>query len=179
MFTLLANSDSGESGLALFLPEASEVFWSAVIMVICAVVFIKMVFPKINQVLSERQSLIAGKIEQAAQTEAEAKKLYLKYQQDLASLKEEGAQIRSSAKAQAEQIITDAKSKAAQEANKIITNANTANELQARQISATLLQDAKELALSLSQKIVGKSLEDGTVQSSVVDGLINDLNAKK
>ena len=66
---------AGDSKLALFLPEAYDLVWSLIILVILAVFFYKFVMPKFQAIFDERAEKIEGGIAKAAETQREADEL--------------------------------------------------------------------------------------------------------
>ena len=110
---LLAAGDlpMGES-INPLLPKTYDIVWSVVPLVVILVLFWKLILPKFQEVLTEREDRIEGGIERAEAAQAEAKAALEKYNSQLAEARTEAAKIRDEARAQGQRIIADATTKA-------------------------------------------------------------------
>ncbi|MDR7384151.1 F0F1 ATP synthase subunit B [Promicromonospora iranensis] len=167
------------SGISLFLPAGYDLFWSSVVIVIIAVVFYKMVLPRMNAVLDERASLIEGGIAKAEAAQQQADEALAKQQELLAQARSEAAQVREEARAEGTAIIKDLKAKASEEAERITETARRQIEADRQAASVSLRTEVGALATDLASKIVGESLEDSARQSRVVDRFLDELEASQ
>ena len=153
-------AESGEvDPIKLFLPPFYDLFWSAIVLIIIAVVFYKMVLPKFQAVLDERTAKIEGGLAKAESAQAEA------------------AKIREEARAEGGAIVADLRTKASDDAARIVETAHRQIEAERQQAAVSLRNDVGLLATELASKIVGESLADSARQSRVVDRFLDELEA--
>jgi F-type H+-transporting ATPase subunit b len=165
------------NGIQLFLPADYDVLWSAVVLVIIAVVFYKFVLPPMNKVLDERAALIEGGIKKAEEAQAQADKALEEQERLLVEARTEAAQVREEARAEGSAIIKDLKAKASEEAARITETAHRQIEAERQAAAVSLRSEVGALATDLASKIVGESLEDSARQSRVVDRFLDELEA--
>ena len=80
------------------------------------------------------------------------------------------------ARAEAPDIIADARSRAESDAAQITANAQRSIESQQQQALVSLKGEVGTLATALAGKILGAKLESDDVQSSMIDKMIDDLD---
>ncbi|MBL0885824.1 F0F1 ATP synthase subunit B [Myceligenerans indicum] len=173
--TLFAAEDAAEPNPLL--PETYDIVWSAVIVVIIAVVFTRYVLPKFQAVLDERSAQIEGGIKKAEQAQAQADKAVEEQERLLVEARTEAAQVREEARAEGAAIIKELKAKANDEAARITETAHRQIEAERQSASVSLRSEVGALATDLASKIVGESLEDSARQSRVVDRFLDELDA--
>lgn len=174
---VLAEESSEVNPVDLFLPPLYDLFWSAVVIIIIGVVVYKWVLPTFMAILDERAAKIEGGIEQAAAAQAQADAALAEYNAQLREARAEAASIREAARAEGAVIVTDARTKANDEADRIADAAKRQIEAERVQAAHALKQDVGRLATELAGKIVGESLDDVARQSRVVDRFLDDLDA--
>jgi len=167
------------SGVELFLPETYDIVWSLIILVIVAVFFYKFFLPKFQAVFDERAAKIEGGIAKAEQVQKEANAAKAKYEAQMSEARVEAAKIRDDARAEASHIVADARTRAEADAAQITANAQRSLESQQQQALVSLKGEVGTLATALAGKILGAKLEDKDVQSSMIDSMLDDLDAKK
>ncbi|MHA7134626.1 F0F1 ATP synthase subunit B [Oerskovia turbata] len=171
-------AESGEvDPIQLFLPPFYDIFWSGVVLIVIAVAFYKFVLPKFQAVLDERTAKIEGGLAKAESAQAEAAAALAEYHQQLQEARAEAARIREDARAEGSAIVADQRSKAGDEAARILETAQRQIEAERQQASVSLRNDVGTLATQLASKIVGESLEDSARQSRVVDRFLDELEA--
>ena len=167
------------SGIDLFIPEVYDIVWSLIILVIVAVFFYKFFMPKFNAIFDERAAKIEGNIAKAEQAKKDADEAKAKYEAQLSTARVDAAKIRDDARAEGSHIISDARSRAESDAAQITASAQRSIESQQQQAIVSLKGEVGALATALAGKILGAKLEDNDVQSSMIDSMIDDLDAKK
>ena len=167
------------SGIDLFIPEVYDIVWSLIILVIVAVFFYKFFMPKFNAIFDERAAKIEGNIAKAEQAKKDADEAKAKYEAQLSTARVDAAKIRDDARAEASHIISDARSRAESDAAQITASAQRSIESQQQQAIVSLKGEVGALATALAGTILGAKLEDNDVQSSMIDSMIDDLDAKK
>ncbi|KAA8820894.1 F0F1 ATP synthase subunit B [Bifidobacterium vespertilionis] len=165
--------------MELFLPKSYDIVWSLIILVIVAAFFYKFFLPKFQAIFDERAAKIEGGIAKAEQAQKDANEAKEKYEAQLSNARVEAAKIRDDARAEASHIIADARSRAETEAAQVTANAQRSIESQQQQALVSLKGEVGVIATALAGKILGAKLQDGDVQSSMIDSLINDLDKDK
>ncbi len=176
---VVAQTEEEPAGIDLFLPAGYDLFWSAVILVIIAAVFYRLVLPQMNKVLDERSALIEGGIEKAEAAQKQADEALAQQQQLLAEARADAAQVREEARAEGTAIIKELRTKANEEAERITETAHRQIEAERQAASVSLRTEVGALATELASKIVGESLEDSARQSRVVDRFLDELEASQ
>jgi F-type H+-transporting ATPase subunit b len=166
-------------GIDLFLPAPYDLFWSAVVLVIIAAVFYKLVLPQMNKVLDERATLIEGGIEKAEAAQKQADEALAQQQALLAEARADAAQVREEARAEGTAIVKELRAKASEEAERVTETARRQIEADRQAASVSLRNEVGALATDLASKIVGESLEDSARQSRVVDRFLDELEASQ
>lgn len=170
---------AAKSGIDLFLPETYDIVWSLIILVIVAVFFYKFFMPKFNAIFDERANKIQGGIAKAEQAQKEANAAKEKYEAQLSTARVEASKIRDDARAEASHIIADARSRAEFDAAQITANAQRSIASQQQQAIVSLKGEVGALATALAGKILGSKLENADVQSSMIDSMIDQMEADK
>ncbi|WP_454044531.1 F0F1 ATP synthase subunit B [Cellulosimicrobium sp. Marseille-Q8652] len=172
-------AETGEEpqGIDLFLPAPYDILWSSVVLLVIAVVFYKAVLPKFQAVLDERTAKIEGGLAKAESAQAEAAAALAEYHQQLQEARAEAAKIREEARAEGGAIVADLRTKASDDAARIVETAHRQIEAERQQAAISLRNDVGLLATELASKIVGESLADSARQSRVVDRFLDELEA--
>lgn len=174
---VLAAEDSAVEGIDLLIPAWYDIIWSSVVMVIIAIVFYRYILPKFQAVLDERTEKIEGGLALAETAQAEAAAALEEYHQQLQEARTEAAKIREEARAEGSAIVAELRTKAQDDAARIVETAHRQVEAERQQASISLRADVGSLATDLASKIVGESLEDHARQSRVVDRFLADLES--
>lgn len=118
---LLAAGDLPMGGsINPLLPKTYDIVWSIVPLVVILVPFWKLVLPKFQEVLTEREDWIEGGVERTEAAQAETKTALEKYNSQFAETRTEAAKIRGETRAQGQHITAGATAKANDESARII-----------------------------------------------------------
>lgn len=168
---------SEPSPVSLFIPPLYELIWALIFLAIFAVVFMKLVLPKMTTVLDERRTKIEGGLLKAEKAQEEADRLKETQEQELAAARREAAEIRENARAEGLRIIEEAKTRAGLESERVLGAGRQQLEAERAQASAQLRGEVGSLASALASKIVGESLADDARSSRVIDRFLDDLES--
>lgn len=163
-------------GIELFVPQMYDVFWSFVILLVLVLFFYKFFLPKFQAIFDERAKKIQGNIDKAAKDRQDATAAKKHYEQQVSQARVEASKIRDDARAEASHIISDARNRAQAEANQITTNAERSIDSQRRQALVSLRGEVGALATALAGKILGTKLQDDSVQSSMIDSVLQGFD---
>ena len=166
MSHLLAASSSSPNPLV---PNWTEVIVGALAFFIVFGVLWKILLPRIMTTLDERTDQIGGRLQRAAEAQAEAHKLREQYQAQLAEARYEAARLREQSREEGAAIIADMREQAQAEARRITEAARAHIEGDRQQAFSSLRAEIGTLSVQLASKIVGESLEDEARQGRVVN----------
>lgn len=172
-----ASGGEAANPIGLFIPPIYELVWSLIFLTIFALVFMKVVYPKIAQVLDERAAKIEGGILKAEKAQQEADRLKETQEQELAAARREAAEIREKARLDGERIVEEAKQRATVESERVLGAGRQQLSAERAQASAQLRGEVGSLATVLASKIVGESLTDDERSSRVIDRFLDDLES--
>ncbi|MCL3860450.1 F0F1 ATP synthase subunit B [Actinotalea sp. K2] len=178
VMTLAAEAGEVPEGIWLFIPPLYDVIGSLAALALIAFVFVKKVLPTFNRILDERTELIQGGIARAESAQAEAKEALEEYKRLLAEARAEAGQIRENARVEGTAIVTELRTKATDDAARILENAQRQIEAERQQAAVSLRAEVGTLATELASRIVGESLADAARQSRVIDRFLDDLEAQ-
>lgn len=162
--------------VSVLLPAPYDIFWSLVAFLVILFVFWKLVLPKFQEVLSEREDLIKGGIQRAEAAQAEAKQALEKYNGQLAEARAEAQQIREEARERGEQIKAEMRAQAAEESNRIIEAGEKQLAAQREQVVSELRRDMGRNSVDLAERLLGRQLSDDLTRSSTIDQFLADLD---
>ncbi|MBN9644948.1 F0F1 ATP synthase subunit B [Corynebacterium mendelii] len=180
--TLLAEAAEGaaklplEHGNAPLLPMPYDMVWSAVCTVVVILLFWKLVLPKYNEVLDQREESIKGSIARAEAAQEEAKAALEKYNGQLAEARAEAAQIREDARVKGKQIVEDAKIQATEEQNRIIAVGEKQLRAERERVVADLRKEMGANSIELAERLLGDQLDDNVKRGGTIDRFLNDLD---
>jgi F-type H+-transporting ATPase subunit b len=167
MFSHLAASSSSRN--PLFPPNWTEVVVGAIAFLIVFGSLRKVLLPRMMSTLNDRADQIEGRLQRAAETQAEADRLREQYQAQLADARHEAARLREQSRAEGAAIIAEVREQAQAEARRITETARAQIDADRQQSFGWLRAEVGDLAVQLASKIVGEPLADEARQSRVVD----------
>lgn len=159
------------------LPMPYDIFWSAVCFLVVLVLFWKLVLPKFQEVLTEREDRIQGGIQRAEAAQAEAKAALEKYNAQLSDARAEAAEIREQARERGKQIEAEMKAQAAEESNRIIESGEKQLQASRQQVITELRQEMGQNSINLAEKLLGGELSEATKRSGTIDSFLADLDS--
>lgn len=165
-----------EHGNVPLLPMPYDIVWSTVALIVILLIFWKLVLPKFEEVLAEREDRIKGGIQRAEAAQAEAKAALEKYNAQLAEARAEAAQIREEARDKAKQITADARDAGEEEKKRIIASGEKELAAQREQVVAELRREMGMNSINLAEKLLGDQLDDQVKRSGTIDAFLSDLD---
>lgn len=174
---LAADEGHEPSGVELFIPADYDILWSVVVVALVAYFFYRKVLPAFTAVLDERTEKIEGGIAKAENAQAEAAAALAEYHQQLAEARAEGGRIRDEARVEGGAIVAELRTKAFEDAARILETAQRQIGAERQQASVSLRAEVGALATELASRIVGEALADSARQSRVIDRFLDELEA--
>ena len=158
------------------IPHPGELIVGIISFAILYVLYKRVVVPRLETMLAERQRTIEGGIERAEAMQAEAKAALEQYRAQLAEARNEAAQIRDHARAEGQQILEELRAQANEESARIVARGEEQLATQRQQLVNELRGQIGTLAVDLAGRVVGESLADDARRSGTVDRFLAELD---
>lgn len=137
-------------------------------------VLAKVLLPRIDKTLAEREEVTAGTFERAEAVQAEAKRLRAEYQAELGAARHEAAQIRQAAHEEGLALVAAVRSEGQQAREDMIAAATVQLEADRVIAEAELREHVLGLATELAGRILGEPLTDMDRARTVADAFFAD-----
>ena len=160
------------------LPTTPELIIGIIVFVVVFGVLGKMLLPRIQKILEEREDAIEGGLSRADEAQAEAQHVLEQYRAQLDDARHEAARLRSDATEQGAQIIAEMRERATAEARRITEAAQAQIEAERQAALQSLRSEVGSLAVELASRIVGESLDDTARQSRMVNRFLDDIETR-
>lgn len=135
----------------------------------------KFLFEPVNKILDERKAQVSKTYDEADAALANAHALEAEYETKMSAAKEESAElIRSAAKRaqdRSDEMIAEAKA----EAQNIMDRAHADIERERGKAIASVRDEISDIAVSIAEKVVGKSVSVDYEQERLIDDFINSI----
>ncbi len=158
------------------IPHPGELIVGIISFAILYVLYKRIVVPRLEAMLEQRQRAIEGGIERAEAMQAEAKAALEQYRAQLAEARSEAAQIRDQARAEGQQIIEELRVQAQEESARIVARGEEQLATARQQVVNELRGQIGTLAVQLAGQVVGESLADDARRSGTVDRFLAELD---
>ncbi len=156
-------------------PPVGLIFWSALIFVIFWLLMSKLAFKPIIAALKKRESDIQGSLDEAKRVRQEMQNLKAENEALLVQAREERAQILKEAKEAGNRIVEEAKTRAKEDAQKIVASTKEQIEHQKMAAITDLKNQVGAISLEIAEKVIRKELRGNTEQESFVNGLVKEI----
>jgi F-type H+-transporting ATPase subunit b len=173
---ILAAAEEGAAKNPL-IPESYDLLWSSVVFFILLAFFWFKVLPNFKKTLDARTEAIEGRLEAAEKAQAEAAAKTANIEAEQAAARAEASEIREAARAEGAVILAELKEQASAEAARLTATAKTQIEAERQSALISLRAEVGSLAIDLASSVVGASLQNDKVASSVVDQFLADLES--
>lgn len=165
-----------EGGNSILLPKAYDIVWSLVVFAIVFILFWKLVLPKFQEVLAEREDRIKGGIERAESAQAQAKAALEKNNAQLAEARAEAAEIREAARQKGKEIEAEARANAETESRRIVEAGEKQLQASREQVIAELRNEIGQNSIDLAEELLGTELSESTRRSNTIDTFLSQLD---
>ena len=157
--------------MELLTPSLGLLVWTLLAFLIVFIILKKLAWPAIIKGLTDRENNIAASIASAEKMKAEMAQFKNENEQMMAKAREERAQMLKEAKEIKDKIVAEAKELAKVEANKIITDAQTAINHQKMAAITEVKNQVGHLVLEVSEKVLRRELSNKTEQEKFISDL--------
>lgn len=162
--------------MELVQPGIGLIFWMTLSFAVVLWVLAKFAWKPIMKALHERETSIDEALNAANKAKKEMKKLLFSNEQLLKEAKEERDAILRAGRKVRDSIIDESKTKANEEANRIVESAKERIEHEKMAATTNLKNQLAVLSIEIAEKILKKELSDDIKQKEFVNDLIKDIN---
>lgn len=161
--------------MKLLTPEFGLIIWTLVAFLLVFFILAKYAWPAILKGLKERELSIAESLETAQRVRAEMAELKSENEELLAKAREERGIMLKEAREIREKMISDAKEQAKSEANKIISEAQQAINVQKMAAMIDVKNQVGKMVLEVTEKVLRKELSSTASQEEHIKSLVEDV----
>ncbi len=162
--------------MGLVTPALGLVFWTTLAFLIVLFLLKKMAWKPILESIKEREKSISDAIESAKKTQEEMARLKASNEDLMKQAREDRDILLKEARDTRDAIVAEAKTKATQEADRILATAreNIKNEKMAA--VSELKNQVAVLSIEIAEKILKNELSKDEKQKSLVNNLVEEIN---
>lgn len=161
--------------MGLVLPDYGLLFWMMLTFLVVLFILKKFAWKPILGSLKEREDSISDALKSADKAREEMAKLQADNEKILAAAKQERDELLKEARDVKQQMIEDAKEKAAIEAEKMINMAKQAIESEKATAIAEMKKSIATISIEIAEKILKKQLDDPIQQQEIMDKYLKDI----
>ncbi|MBO4402643.1 MAG: F0F1 ATP synthase subunit B [Bacteroidales bacterium] len=161
--------------MELVLPGIGLIFWMTLSFLILAFILGKFGWPVIVQALDKRETKISEALELAEKTREEMKALQANNEQLLREAKEERDAILAEARKVSQKMYDEAKEKANEEAQRILTSAKENIHYEQMKAIAEVRNTIAELSLEIAGKVLSEEMKENGRHASYVNRLVDEI----
>ena len=173
---LLAATETPEEELSpLVKVVPGLMIWTLLAFVAAMVILKKFAWPKISEILDERQQLINEAISSAEVTRAESEKILAEYRQRLAEAREQADEILTRARKAAEATEAEALSEGQEKRQEMVEAARRDIEAETRRSLEEIRKEVANLTVLATERITRKTLDE-KAQKELVEEALNEID---
>ena len=161
--------------MELVLPGIGLIFWMTLSFLILVFILGKFGWPVIVQALDKRETKISEALELAEKTREEMKALQANNEQLLKEAKEERDSILAEARKISLKMYDEAKEKANEEAQRILTSAKENIHYEQMKAIAEVRNTIAELSLEIAGKVLSEEMKESGRHTSYVNRLVDEI----
>jgi len=170
---------AASGGLGPLSPDLSELIIGTIAFLIVFAVLYRVLFPRIQQTLTERTDAIEGGLKRADEAQAEAKQTLEQYQAQLADARHEASRLRQDAQEEGARIVAELRAQGEAERQRLVAAAHDQIEADRAQAIQALRTEMGSLAVELASRVVGEALDEDARQRRVVDRFLEELETEQ
>ena len=159
-FPALAFAAEEKTGLAVILPDMNEFVPMLIAFVIIAIVLWKFGWPMFEGMLDKREKTIAEALQKSEEARVESERVLAEYQKQLSDAKAQAAQIVADARETGEAVRADITKQAQDESAAMIEKARVAIEAEKQAAMSELQSSIADLSVDVASRLVASDLSD-------------------
>lgn len=160
----------------LITPDLGLVFWTGLTFIILMFILAKFIWKPLMAVVNKREESIQSALDLAKKTNAEMEKLKTQNENLLREARIERDEMIKEAKETTVQMVEGAKTKAKEEADKIVENARISIVAEKNAAMTELRNEVAGIALEIAEKILRKELSTDDKQKQLAQSFADDIN---
>ena len=160
--------------MSLLLPDAGLLFWMLLAFGVVFFVLYKWGFPVITSMIDARKRYIDDALNEAKEAKAKLAGVEEECNALVNEARENQAKILREAVVAKEQIISEARDKAAAETEMMISEAKKQIERERDEALNSIRTEVAKLSIAIAEKIVRKELEDSDSRQRYIDELVDE-----
>ena len=137
------------------------------------------VIPPINDAMTRRQEAIRKEFAELEAAKKEARGAEEEFKAQIADARKEAARIREEAREQGAAIIAEMREQANAEAQRILSHAQSQLQAERQQVLQQVRAELGTIAITLAERILGQSLQNGARQQATVEQFIAELESQR
>lgn len=165
--------------MSLLTPDPGLLFWMLLCFLVVAFILGKWGWPAIVGMIEERGNYIEESLKKADEANAALANLKEENARLLAEAKNERLEMLKEASRLKDQMISDAKTQAIAEANKIMESAKDSIQLEKDNAIKDIRSQVAELSVNIAEKIIRGELKDAKAQSDIINKYLDEVNIAK
>jgi F-type H+-transporting ATPase subunit b len=169
-------AQEGGGGNNFLIPNATFIVELVIFLAVLWVIW-RYVVPPVKRAMNQRQEMVHKQIEESREASERLAAAERKYQEALDEARTEAAKIREGARGEAQRIKEEMRDQAEREVAGIRQRGEAQLATQREQIVRELRSELGDLAVTLSERIVGEALADDSRRSATVDRFLEELEA--
>ena len=158
----------------LVTPEFGLIFWTSITFLALLFILKKFAWKPILGAVSEREKGIKDALASAVEARKEMENLQADNERILKEARAEREAMLKDARELKNKMIDDAKQDAKIEANKLITQAQTAIEAEKKAAIADLKSQVAQISISIAEKVVREELSNTEKQEKLVESMLDN-----
>ena len=158
----------------LVTPEFGLIFWTSITFLVLLFILKKFAWKPILGAVSEREKGIKDALASAVEARKEMENLQADNERILKEARAEREAMLKDARELKNKMIDDAKQDAKIEANKLITQAQTAIEAEKKAAIADLKSQVAQISISIAEKVVHDELSNTEKQEKLVESMLDN-----
>lgn len=160
--------------MGLLIPDTGLLIWMMITFLIVLLLLKKFAWKPILKMIKDREEHIDNALKSAEKAKEEMRNLQSDNEKILAQARNERDQMLKEAREMKENIVGDAKGKAKEEADKILTSAREAIQNEKMAAITELKNQVALLSVEIAEKILKRELSDENKQKELIGDLLKD-----
>lgn len=160
----------------LITPDLGLLFWTGIVFVLLLFILTKFAWKPILNMVNIREQKITEALELAEKTKEEMKQLAAQNEVLIKEARAERDTMIKEARLTTDKMLEDAKSKAKEEAEKVLENARTVINAEKIAAIAELKTQMAAFSIEIAEKVVREHLSTDGNQKTLVDKLVEEIN---
>lgn len=162
--------------MELVTPGIGLIFWMTLSFLLLLLILGKYAWKPIMKMLKERETKIDEALHEAEKAREEMKLLKFSNEELLKEAKEERDALLRNAREVREKILEEARTKAIEEANRIVESAKESIHYEKMQALTELKNQIATLSIDIAEKLIQQQLDKDDKQDKLISNYLNDVN---